>query len=143
MNIGQAAQASGISAKTIRYYENTGLIPAASRTRTGYRVYNEREVHTLRFIHRARRLGFSIQDIRRLLSLWQDRNRESADVKVLALSHLAVLDRKLANLQAMQRTLEHLIAHCEGNDRPDCPILDDLAGTVTVRTGEEIGSQLH
>lgn len=143
MNIGQAAQVSGISAKTIRYYENTGLIPAASRTRSGYRVYNAKEVHVLRFIHRARRLGFSVHDIRQLLTLWQDKNRASADVKALALAHVTVLDRKLAELQAMERALQHLIAHCEGDERPDCPILDDLAGDGAERLREEPSSPLH
>ncbi|MFC0808874.1 Cu(I)-responsive transcriptional regulator [Ensifer sp. P24N7] len=127
MNIGQAAAASGIPAKMIRYYEETGLIPTASRTRAGYRAYDAKEVQTLRFIHRARQLGFSMHDIRRLLALWQDRNRASADVKALALAHLTVLDLKLAHLQTMRRALEHLIVHYEGDDRPDCPILDDLA----------------
>ncbi|MFJ1311894.1 Cu(I)-responsive transcriptional regulator [Agrobacterium sp. P15N1-A] len=127
MNIGQAATASGIPAKMIRYYEETGLIPAASRTECGYRAYDTKDVQTLRFIHRARHLGFSMEDIRQLLSLWQDRHRTSADVRALALAHITGLDLKLENLQTMQRTLKHLIAHCEGDDRPDCPILDDLA----------------
>ncbi|MCT9000287.1 Cu(I)-responsive transcriptional regulator [Chelativorans intermedius] len=128
MNIGEAAQASGIPAKTIRYYEDTGLIPAADRSRSGYRVYDGRDVHTLRFIHRAREPGSSVQDIRKLLALWQDRTRASAEVKALALAHLSELDEKLAKLKAMRRTLAHLVAHCEGDHRPDCPILDDLAG---------------
>jgi MerR family copper efflux transcriptional regulator len=131
MNIGQAAQASGLSAKMIRYYEDTGLIPAAGRTMAGYREYNEKEVHTLRFIQRARRLGVPVQSIRQFLALWQDRNRTSAEVKALALAHVTVLDRKLADLQAMRRTLQHLISHCRGDERPDCPILDDLAGQST------------
>jgi MerR family copper efflux transcriptional regulator len=143
MNIGQAAQASGMAAKTIRYYEDIGLLPAASRSRAGYRVYNEKEVHTLRFIHRARQLGFSMQGIRRLLALWQDRNRTSADVKALALAHVTALDRKLADLRAMKRTLEHLIAHCEGDDRPDCPILGDLAGQRTEFSAGIIGQSLN
>ncbi|WP_163271162.1 Cu(I)-responsive transcriptional regulator [Chelativorans alearense] len=143
MNIGQAAQDSGISAKTIRYYENTGLIPAAIRTGSGYRSFSAKDVHTLRFIHRARRLGFSVHDIRQLLTLLQDKNRASADVKALALAHMTVLDRKLAELQTMQRTLQHLIAHCEGDERPDCPILDDLAGDGAERLRDEPGSPLH
>jgi MerR family copper efflux transcriptional regulator len=143
MNIGQAAQASGLSAKTIRYYEDTGLIPAAGRTRVGYRDYNEKEVHTLRFIQRARRLGVPVKGIRRLLALWQDRNRTSADVKALALAHVTVLDRKLADVQAMRRTLQHLIAHCEGDERPDCPILDDLAGQGTELQVEDISTSLN
>jgi Cu(I)-responsive transcriptional regulator len=143
MNIGQAAQASGLSVKTIRYYEDTGLIPAAGRTRAGYRDYSEKEVHTLRFIQRARRLGLSVQSIRQLLALWQDRNRASAEVKALALAHVTVLDRKLADLQAMRGTLQHLIAHCEGDERPDCPILDDLAGEGTKLLGEDTRPSLN
>lgn len=143
MNIGQAAAASGISAKTIRYYENTGLIPTAGRTRAGYRTYNGDEVHTLRFIHRARQLGFSMHDIRQLLTLWQDRDRTSADVKGLARAHISVLDRKLAGIQAMRWTLEHLIAHCEGDDRPDCPVLDHLAREDTAPANEDRGSRVN
>lgn len=143
MNIGQAAQASGMAAKTIRYYEDIGLLPAASRSRAGCRVYNEKEVHTLRFIHRARQLGFSMEGIRRLLALWQDRNRTSADVKALALAHVTALDRKLKDLRAMKRTLEHLIAHCEGDDRPDCPILADLAGKRTGFSAGNFGQSLN
>lgn len=143
MNIGQAAQASGLSAKIIRYYEGTGLVPAAGRTRAGYRDYNEKEVHTLRFIQHARRLGFSVRGIRRLLALWQDRNRTSADVKAPTLTNLSVLDRKLADLQAMRRTLQHLIAHCEGDERPDCPILDDLAGEGFVSSNEDTGLKIN
>lgn len=143
MNIGQAAQASGLSAKTIRYYEDTGLIPAASRTMAGYRDYNGKEVHILRFIQRARRLGVPVQSIRQLLALWQDRNRASADVKALALAHVTVVDRKLADLQAMRRTLQHLIAHCKGDDRPECPILDDLAGQSTELLIEDTRPRLN
>jgi Cu(I)-responsive transcriptional regulator len=128
MNIGQAAQASGVRAKTIRYYEETGLIPAAGRTEAGYRVYDDKDVNTLRFIHRARQLGFSVQDIRRLLALWQDKSRASVEVKALARSHITALDEKLAKLRSMKRTLEHVVTHCEGDERPDCPILDELAG---------------
>lgn len=145
LNIGQAAQGSGLSAKTIRYYQNTRLMPAAGRTRAGYRDYDKNEVYTLRLIHRARRLGFSMDDIRRLLTLWQDRNRTSADIKTLALSHPTALDRKLAELQAMQRTLEHLVAHCDGDERPDCPILDDLAGPgarVTIEDSDPVSIEL-
>ncbi|KUM25605.1 hypothetical protein AU467_25905 [Mesorhizobium loti] len=143
MNIGQAAQASGISAKTIRYYEDTGLIPAADRTGAGYRVYDENDVHTLRFIQRARRLGFSVQTVRRLLALWQDRNRTSADVKTLAVAQMVEVNQKLASLQAMRRTLEHLIAHCEGDDRPDCPILDDLAAQEKKRSRQTADTGLN
>lgn len=143
MNIGKAAVASGISAKTIRYYEDSGLIPAANRTRAGYRVYSETDVHTLRFIQRARHLGLPVRDIRQLLALWRDRSRTSAEVKGLALAHMSVLDRKLASLQSMRRTLEHLIAHCQGDDRPDCPILDDLAGRGAVSSRNDVGSSLN
>lgn len=143
MNIGQAAQASGLSAKTIRYYEDTGLIPAAGRTRAGYRDYNEKEVHILRFIQHARRIGFSGQGVRQLLTLWQDRNRTSADVKALALAHVTGLERKLADLQTMRLTLQHLVAHCEGDDRPDCPILDDLAAQGTELPTKDVGPNLN
>lgn len=128
MNIGQAAEASGISAKTIRYYEDIGLIPAADRSDGGYRIYDKHAVHTLRFIHRSRELGFSMRDIRQLLTLWQDRQRASADVKQLARAHMEELDRKLEQLRSMRQTLEHLVEHCEGDNRPDCPILDGLSG---------------
>ena len=123
MNIGQAARATGVSAKMIRYYEEVGLIPAAGRTRAGYRVYSERDLHLLRFIRRARDLGFSMADISELLALWADRGRHSADVKRLALDHVAGLRRRISELQAMADTLEHLAARCHGDDRPDCPIL--------------------
>lgn len=127
MNIGQAAKASGVSAKMIRYYEQTGLIPKAIRSDAGYRNYSPSDVHTLRFVRRARDLGFSVEQIAELLALWRDRGRASADVKAVALSHVAGLKAKIAELQAMTRTLEHLAAHCQGDDRPDCPIIEDLA----------------
>lgn len=127
MNIGQAAKLSGVSAKMIRYYEQIGLIPQAIRSDAGYRHYNSTEVHSLRFIRRARDLGFSVEQIAALLVLWRDRDRASADVKAMALSHAAGLKAKIAELQAMVQTLEHLADHCHGNDRPDCPILADLA----------------
>lgn len=127
MNIGQAAKLSGVSAKMIRYYEQIGLIPPAFRSDSGYRHYGLPNVHSLRFIGRARDLGFSIEQISTLLVLWHDRSRASADVKALALSHAAALKAKIAELEAMAQTLEHLAAHCDGNDRPDCPILADLA----------------
>lgn len=127
MNIGQAANASGVSAKMIRYYEQTGLIPKAVRSESGYRHYSENDVHTLRFIRRARDLGFSVEQIAQLLALWRDRERASSDVKVVALSHVAGLKAKLSELEAMVRTLEHLAAHCHGDDRPECPIIEDLA----------------
>lgn len=128
MNIGAAARASGVSAKMIRYYEEIGLLPAARRSANGYRVYSPAEVHTLGFIRRARALGFSVAQIADLVRLWQDRSRASAEVKTIAEAHVAELEGKVAELQAMARTLRHLAASCHGDARPDCPILDDLAG---------------
>ena len=128
MNIGQVGQESGVSAKTIRYYESIGLIAPAVRTAAGYRVYGERDIQTLRFIQRARSLGFSVSDVGDLLALWRDKDRHSAEVKALAESHVAEIDRKINELQGMRNTLTHLIARCHGDERPDCPILDDLAG---------------
>ncbi|MFA7432772.1 MAG: Cu(I)-responsive transcriptional regulator [Gemmobacter sp.] len=128
MNIGDAARASGVSAKMIRYYEGTGLIPPAGRTGSGYRVYREADIHMLRFIRRARDLGFSVEGIGELLSLWRDRSRHSGDVKRLALDHLAELRRKIDELEGMAQTLESLADCCHGDDRPDCPILADLEG---------------
>jgi Cu(I)-responsive transcriptional regulator len=130
MNIGQASGASGVSAKMIRYYESIGLMPAAGRTQSGYRVYSERDVHLLRFVRRARDLGFALDDIRLLLGLWQDDERPSAAVKDIALKHIDELTRKIAELQAMKRSLQHLAEACHGDARPDCPILDDLGGDV-------------
>ncbi|WP_225769664.1 Cu(I)-responsive transcriptional regulator [Inquilinus sp. Marseille-Q2685] len=127
MNIGQAAAASGVSAKMIRYYESVGLIRKAVRTEAGYRVYSDDEVHTLRFIRRARDLGFSVEQIAGLLTLWQDRDRSSADVKRIALEHVTELEQKVEGLKQMIATLKHLSASCHGDHRPDCPILDDLA----------------
>ena len=127
LTIGAAAARSGVSAKRIRHYESLGLLPPVGRTESGYRQYGEAEVHTLRFILRARDLGFSMAEIGRLVALWQDRRRSSADVKRIALGHVADLDRRLQELAAMKRTLEHLADCCQGDDRPDCPILDELA----------------
>jgi MerR family copper efflux transcriptional regulator len=136
MNIGQAAAASGVTAKMIRHYEELKLLKPATRTAAGYRVYDEKEVHTLRFIRRARDLGFSIKEIEALLALWQNRRRASADVRAVAREHLVALDRKIQELQGMRRTLEQLIHHCHGDERPDCPILDDLeAGTRQQEAG--------
>lgn len=128
LNIGEAAARSGVSAKMVRHYESLGLLPAVPRTESGYRQYGEREVHTLRFIRRARDLGFSIAEIGTLLGLWQDRRRASRDVKRIALSHVADLDARIAAMQAMRHSLHHLAACCHGDERPDCPILDDLEG---------------
>ncbi len=131
MTIGQAAAASGVSAKMIRYYESIGLLRPADRSDSGYRHYEEADVHTLRFVRRARDLGFAVAEIADLLALWQDRDRASAQVKNLALAHVAGLERKIADLKAMVATLSTLAARCGGNDRPDCPIIDDLAsGTI-------------
>lgn len=126
MNIGEAAKASGVSAKMIRYYEQTGLIPQADRTASGYRDYSDKDVHVLRFVRRARDLGFSVAEIDGLLQLWRDRNRQSADVKRIALDHIADLRRKIAEMEQMAATLETLASCCSGDGRPDCPILADL-----------------
>ncbi len=127
MNIGEAARASGLSAKMVRYYESIGLIRPALRTESGYRVYGEDDIHTLRFIRRARGLGFSIEETSELLTLWRDKTRASADVKSFALKHVRELEAKIEELQAMCRTLTHLAGHCHGDERPECPILDDMA----------------
>ena len=127
MNIGEAAEASGVSAKMIRYYEKTGLVDPAERTPSGYRVYTDRDVHTLRFIRRSRDLGFSVEQIRNLLGLWSDRSRASADVKAVARDHVGRLCQKVAELQAMIETLNDLAKNCSDDERPDCPILRDLA----------------
>lgn len=130
LNIGQAAEASGVSAKMIRHYEETGLVPRPGRTMAGYRIYRDSDVHVLRFIRRARDLGFSMKEIEALLGLWRNRRRASADVKRLATRHVADLDARIAELQAMRRALQHLVHCCQGDERPDCPILDDLAGVM-------------
>ena len=127
MNIGQAASASGVTAKMIRYYESIGLVPAAPRTDSGYRVYGDRELHTLRFIRRARKLGFSLERIAGLLSLWQDGGRASADVKRIALDHVAELEERIRELTEMRDTIATLAACCHGDERPDCPILRGIA----------------
>ena len=127
MNIGEAAKASGVSAKMIRHYESVGLFPEAARTDSGYRQYSEKEIGTLRFIRQSRDLGFSIEQIRELLGLWHNRKRPSRLVKALAQAHIAELDDKLRELQAMKATLEHLVHCCHGDDRPDCPIIETLA----------------
>ncbi|PUA20820.1 Cu(I)-responsive transcriptional regulator [Glaciimonas sp. PCH181] len=127
MNIGSAAQASGVSAKMIRHYEEIGLIPPASRTDAGYRTYSERDVHLLRFIRQSRVLGFSMKQITALIGLWLDQSRPSSKVKLLAQEHLRELDERINELQAMKITLERLANSCHGDARPECPILDGLA----------------
>ncbi|MEN1959745.1 Cu(I)-responsive transcriptional regulator [Luteimonas sp. MJ246] len=129
-NIGEAAGLSGVTAKMIRHYESIGLVPEAARTAAGYRLYSSQDVHRLRFVKRARALGFSIKQIETLLALWSDRSRASAEVKSLALDHARDLGERIAEMQAMQRTLEELARRCHGNQRPDCPILDDLGGSA-------------
>ena len=126
MKIGEVSAASGISQRMIRHYEKIGLVPAAARRDSGYRDYDRRDVHTLRFIGRARDLGFPIDEIRQLLALWHDRSRSSADVKSLALARAAELKLKEGQLHEMRRSLERLAAQCHGDDRPDCPILHEL-----------------
>lgn len=128
MNIGRASKASGVSAKMIRYYDDIGLVRPASRTGSNYREYDERRVNELRFIKRARALGFSVPEIEHLLSLWRDRERPSRQVKAIADRHVADLDARIAEMQAMADTLRHLSSCCAGDDRPDCPILADLTG---------------
>jgi Cu(I)-responsive transcriptional regulator len=128
MNIGEAAGASGVSAKMIRYYEQIGLIRPASRTDSNYRSFNDRDVNDLRFIKRARSLGFSVDEITNLLSLWRDRVRPSREVKAIADGHIADLEARIAEMQAMTDTLKSLSQGCVGDERPECPILLDLAG---------------
>lgn len=127
-NIGEASSRSGVSAKMVRHYESLGLLPSIERTESGYRLYSEREVHTLRFIKRSRDLGFSMAEISELLKLWQNRRRSSADVRRIASKHVEELNQRMAEMEAMRRTLEHLIHGCRGDHRPDCPILDELQG---------------
>ena len=131
MNIGEVASRAGVPAKTIRYYESVGLIPAAARRDNGYRSYSDTDLHTLRFIHRARELGFSVAAVEDLLALWRNKRRKSQAVKAIALAKIAEIERKIAALEIMKRSIRHLTAHCHGDARPDCPILDDLAGDRT------------
>ncbi|MDR0277672.1 MAG: Cu(I)-responsive transcriptional regulator [Paucimonas sp.] len=127
MNIGQAARRTGLSAKMIRYYESIGLLKPATRSESGYRLYGQDDLHSLTFIKRSRDLGFSLEEVAKLLTLWQDRQRASADVKALASEHIADLNRRIEELVSLRDTLSELVAHCQGDDRPDCPILKDLA----------------
>ena len=131
MNIGEASSASGVSAKMIRHYESVSLVPPAARTESGYRQYSDADVHTLRFIRHSRDLGFSIAEIGELIGLWQNRRRPSRQVKALAAAHIEDLERKTQELLAMKATLEHLVHCCQGNDRPECPILAELAGDAS------------
>ncbi|BCD84914.1 Cu(I)-responsive transcriptional regulator [Pseudomonas sp. No.21] len=126
MNIGQAAKKSGLTAKMIRYYESIGLLPEAGRSDSGYRQYSQQDLHSLAFIRRSRDLGFSLEEVGKLLQLWQDRGRASADVKALARDHIEELNRKIAELAGLRDTLQELVDHCQGDHRPDCPILKDL-----------------
>ncbi|MGV8959930.1 MAG: Cu(I)-responsive transcriptional regulator [Stenotrophomonas sp.] len=135
MNIGEAAKVTGISAKMIRYYEDTGLIGPVARSDAGYRLYSERDVHTLGFIKRSRDLGFSVERIAELLQLWHDRSRHSADVKAMALQHVALLNQRIAELQDMVATVQALADCCAGDARPDCPILSDIERGAP-RTGD-------
>jgi len=128
MNIGQAAKASGLTAKMLRYYERIGLLAPAGRTDSGYRQYGAEDLRVLAFVRRSRELGFSLEEIRQLLSLWQDRQRASADVKALAKRHIAELDQKIAELTRLRSTLGELVSCCHGDASPDCPILDTLSG---------------
>ena len=129
MNIGEAASQSDLAAKTIRYYESVGLIRAPARTPGGYRDYGENDVQTLRFVARARGLGFSVAQVSELLWLYNDRQRSSADVKAITLAHIGDIDRKMAELETMRNTLSHLVHMCHGDHRPDCPIMNDLGRT--------------
>lgn len=136
MNIGEASKASGVSSKMIRYYEQIGLINPPRRTESSYRTYGGNDVHTLQFIRRARDLGFSVEQMRTLLALWQDRSRASADVKAVALEHVAELERKAAAIHAMMKTLKYLASHCHGDDRPECPIIDEIANASAKKIPE-------
>lgn len=128
MNIGDVAKASGVNAKLIRHYESIGVVPKANRSESGYRVYSQNDVHILQFVRRARDLGFSMQEIKKLVGLWRNKSRASADVKALALSHLKDLESRIAELEAMTKTLKKLAHSCHGDARPDCPILEELSG---------------
>lgn len=127
MNIGQAAKISGVNAKLIRHYESIGIIPKASRSESGYRTYSEADVHILSFVKRSRSMGFSMKEIKKLVSLWRNKTRASSEVKFLALKHIDEMEKKIQELQEMVKTLRHLSKNCHGDHRPECPILNDLA----------------
>lgn len=127
MNIGEAAKLSGVNAKLIRHYESIGIVPKASRTESGYRLYSESDIHILTFVRRARTLGFSMKEIKKLVSLWRNRSRASSDVKAMAQAHISALEQKIKELEEMRDTLRHLAKNCHGDSRPDCPILENLA----------------
>lgn len=133
-NIGEAARDSGVSAKMIRHYEDTGVVPSPLRTVAGYRLYREPDVHTLRFVQRARELGFPMKEIKELVGLWTHRRRSSADVQRVARRHLTALEGRIGQMEAMRGTLRHLVHACHGDERPECPILDDLAQEGAART---------
>jgi Cu(I)-responsive transcriptional regulator len=141
MNIGEAAARSGLPAKTIRYYGDIGLVDASGRRENGYRDYDEQDLHLLKFVQRARSLGFTVEECRELLDLYRDRSRASADVKALARRRIGDIERKIDELRDMQATLQHLIERCHGDDRPECPILADLAGGEDVHRGENLANQ--
>lgn len=130
MNIGEAAKISGVNAKLIRHYESIGIIPKASRTEAGYRTYSEVDVHILSFVRRARNLGFSMKEIKKLVSLWRNKSRASSEVKALAMNHIQEMEQKIHELQEMVHTLKHLAKNCSGDSRPNCPILSDLEQSV-------------
>ena len=136
MRIGDAANQAGMTAKAIRYYERIGLLPEAPRTESGYRDYDARDVRILRFVQRARGLGFPLKDVRTLLTLYLDQDRASADVKRIALDHVAAIEYKIREMESVRRTLLHLVDACQGNERPDCPIIDDLAGKPDGAAGD-------
>ncbi|OLP46878.1 Cu(I)-responsive transcriptional regulator [Rhizobium oryziradicis] len=139
MNIGEAAAASGVSAKMIRYYEEIGLVMPERRTSSNYRVYGDNEVHRLRFVRRARTLGFSLEETERLLGLWSDTSRKNDDVRAVALDHLKELEEKMEAMRAMADTLKNLVDHCQTGNRPECPILDNLSGTADHGTNTDEG----
>lgn len=135
MNIGEAAARSGVSAKMIRYYEQSGLITAPARSMSGYRVYQDQDIHVLRFVRRARDLGFTVEQIGELMQLWRDRSRASADVKRIAMAHVKVLEAKQREIEEMAKALKHLARNCHGDGRPDCPIIEELAHGTEAASG--------